>query len=163
MGVLQRCGAVASALALAACGQSSTPGAPSAAHAPASAAPAAAATAGAQPIWFICDGMDAPTILVISEPDARKQVTIREYDKASAGALIRTLRYTVGDADPGAGQVYYVELVHQRAAGHLHALLERSATVGDAEHPPGGGAARHLHVTLRPDLRHAAHRADRER
>ncbi|MGE3142640.1 MAG: hypothetical protein AB7L65_04920 [Hyphomonadaceae bacterium] len=116
MGGLGRFGAAALALALAACGQT----APTAAPAAPPPTPRAAAPGAAPALWFLCDGVDAPAIFAVSQPDAQKQVIIREYDKRAA-AQMREARYRVGDADPGAGNVYY-PLTGENGTGYLRAL-----------------------------------------
>jgi hypothetical protein len=87
-------------LALAACDrEQATPGAPAKVTSDAPPAPAAA-----PPSWFLCDALNAPTVLVVSHPDANRSVTILSIDKADLHPPVAAL-YALGDQDPGAGSV----------------------------------------------------------
>lgn len=61
---------------------------------------------GSTPGWFICDGIDTPTVSELGWPDARGQSRLSVYSKARAG-VYSYRNYRVGRADPGAGQIYY--------------------------------------------------------
>ncbi len=87
-------------LALAACERDkTTPGVPAKVTSEAPPAPAAA-----PPSWLLCDALNAPTVLVVSHPDASKSVTILSIDKADLHPPVAVL-YALGDTDPGAGSV----------------------------------------------------------
>lgn len=104
--------APAFALAIAACGQ--TPAA-----AP---APAPVAEASGPHIWFICDGIDAPVVFVATERDAQGKITLTQYDKPN-GSKAWERSYALGEADPGAGQIYYALKDDAGAdAGNVHAI-----------------------------------------
>lgn len=96
---------IAAALALAACGQAEPPP-------PLPEAPARQATAP----WFICDGIDAPAVLVF-ERDGQSVRTI-EYDKPN-GALIERQEYALGEPDPGAGSIFMALSHGGEAAGEI--------------------------------------------
>ncbi|MBB6096774.1 hypothetical protein HNR42_000186 [Deinobacterium chartae] len=59
-----------------------------------------------QPVWFICDAVNAPTVAVVGQPDGARRTRITVYSKSRPGTHGYNT-YTVGPADPGAGQVYY--------------------------------------------------------
>ncbi|MBQ1540960.1 MAG: hypothetical protein IIZ63_03065 [Caulobacteraceae bacterium] len=74
-----------------------------------------------QPAWFLCDGIDAPTVQVVGKPDAKGDLVIAAYDKAAPGPpLIHD--HHLGPADPGAGNVHYALTRNGRPAGFLHAF-----------------------------------------
>jgi hypothetical protein len=61
---------------------------------------------GRTPGWFICDGLDTPTVSEMGWPDSRGQSRLSVYSKAEAG-VYSYRNYRVGRADPGAGQINY--------------------------------------------------------
>lgn len=85
--------ALAVASVLAACGQAPSP--QTAAEAP-DAPPA--------PIWFICDAVDAPTILIAEQTDEKGFVRLREFDK-KRGRFLKDRQLTRGTPDQGAGSI----------------------------------------------------------
>lgn len=111
----RRFAAPALAAALVSCGQTpQTPAATTAAQHLAVATPVTST-------WFICDGVDVPTLFVASEPDVGAAFTLSEYSKGS-GAKIRDLALTRGDPNPGAGNVTTPLLNNGAPAGALRAL-----------------------------------------
>lgn len=69
----------------------------------ASGRPTGAATT---PAWFVCDALNAPEVIVVGRPDASGRSVLVTYRKNAADAF-SFAAYTVGAADPGAGNVYY--------------------------------------------------------
>ncbi|WP_407569406.1 hypothetical protein [Deinococcus altitudinis] len=63
-------------------------------------------TLGDTPGWFLCDSLSGPTVSVMGWPDARGLSRLTTYSKAKAGQFVYR-NYRVGEADAGAGQVYY--------------------------------------------------------
>jgi hypothetical protein len=61
---------------------------------------------GSTPGWFICDGLDTPTVSEMGWPDSSGQSRLSVYSKASAG-VYSYRNYRVGRPDPGAGQINY--------------------------------------------------------
>ena len=59
-----------------------------------------------QPGWFICDGIDSPTISVLGWPAAGGRSRLTTYQKNTAGSYTFQ-NYRVGAPDAGAGQLYY--------------------------------------------------------
>lgn len=56
--------------------------------------------------WAICDGVDAPQVIVLGQPDARGRSEVAVFSKTAPGAYSYQA-YLIGPGDPGAGQVYY--------------------------------------------------------
>lgn len=71
---------------------------------PSAAPPQAAAPTGPS-VWFICDGVDAPSIFVLTKDAAGANVTIAEYDKRTGAETTRD-DYTLGAPEGAAGSVY---------------------------------------------------------
>lgn len=69
--------------------------------------------------WFICDGVDAPALLVF-ERDG-DQVRVAEYDKPN-GAITARHEFTVGAEEGAAGSVYTTLLRDGAEAGAVRAL-----------------------------------------
>jgi hypothetical protein len=93
------------AVTLVACGNPS-------AQAPAGTQPKMAATSTATsalndsaPIWFFCDGIDAPVIYLFGDPPNDNQTRFIEYDKRT-GATVRSLDLGVREGDAGAGSIF---------------------------------------------------------
>ncbi|ULH14787.1 hypothetical protein MF271_12425 [Deinococcus sp. KNUC1210] len=59
-----------------------------------------------QPSWFVCDGIDTPTVSVLGWPDASGRSRLTTYQKSSSGTY-SFQNYRVGGGDPGAGQIHY--------------------------------------------------------
>ena len=56
--------------------------------------------------WFICDGIDTPTISVLGWPAASGRSRLSTYRRSSTGGYTFQ-NYRVGPGDAGAGQVHY--------------------------------------------------------
>jgi hypothetical protein len=82
-----------------------------------------------QPVWFICDGLETPTVAVVGKPTAANQVRITRFSKANP-AQYSSQVYTLGRPDPGAGQVYYRLSLGGKEVGFVHAT-----NPGMLEHP----------------------------
>lgn len=69
--------------------------------------------------WFICDGIDAPALLVFErDGDA---IRVAEYDKPN-GALVARHEFTAGPEEGAAGSAYTTLLRDGAAAGAVRAL-----------------------------------------
>jgi hypothetical protein len=111
LGSSMRLTAIAFALALAACGQS-TPPAPEAEQA--AVAPAIPAP------WLICDAIEAPVLLVFgAQTNGTTEVT--QHDKPN-GALLQRTTYTIGEGEGAAGSVYTGLLQNGADAGHVRQI-----------------------------------------
>lgn len=86
------------------------------------------------PTWFVCDGIDAPVAYVATQPDAAGRIALTRIDKASGRR--RTLAYTLGRADPGAGQVYHALIRAGREVGNIHLFNPGMAPSGVAATTP---------------------------
>jgi hypothetical protein len=109
---------ILSAFALAACNaQPSTSSAQASAAANAAGA-AAAAEAGTPAVapWFICDGVDTPSIFEVEQ--AGSVVRIAEYSKPS-GALANRSEYDEGEGDSGMSHTHYPLLREGQDAGFI--------------------------------------------
>lgn len=102
----------------------------------------AAAPPAPPPPWFICDAVDAPTVLVVSRPDARREVTILRIDKADLHPPVAAL-YVLGAEDPGAGSVTQTLSRDGAEAGFI-----RSANPGMLDKPQEATTAPVLSVKL---------------
>lgn len=58
-----------------------------------------------QPGWFLCDGIDAPTISELGWPAAGGRSRLTTYQKSSGTYSFQNYRVDAGD--PGAGQIHY--------------------------------------------------------
>lgn len=114
------------ALLLAACGQ------PASAPPP----PAPVAVTEAAPIWFICDGLDAPVLFLFADRPEDGRVQVRRFDKPS-GASAGVFEIAVGETEGGAGSLYTPLSIDGAEAGLVRQLnpgmLE---TPGAAYTPP---------------------------
>lgn len=81
-------------LLLSACGQRGAP------PAPAPAAPSATA-----PIWFICDAIDAPRLLLLERRTVDRRVRVQRFEKPS-GASLGEAEIEIGEAEGAAGSLY---------------------------------------------------------
>lgn len=117
------------AVTLAACGRNERPPAPPVDT------PAAVAARPAAP-WFVCDGLNAPTVLVVSRPDAQGLTTVLTLDKADMHPPIARL-YTVGPAQAEGGGSLRPLSRDGAAVGHVR-LLDRASLErpGDATTEP---------------------------
>ena len=100
--------AIALALALTACGQSEPP--PPLPEAPAQVA---------APIWFICDAIDAPVLLVFEREGAT--VRVAQYGKPNGEIVLRT-EYQVGAQEGGAGSVFTRLIQNGVDVGHVRQI-----------------------------------------
>lgn len=114
---------------LGACGRDERPPAPPADT------PAAVAARPAAP-WFVCDALNAPTVLVVSRPDAQGLATILSLDKADMHPPVARL-YAVGPAQTDAGGRLRALSRDGAAAGHVRLLDPASlARPGDVTTEP---------------------------
>lgn len=74
----------------------------------------------AQSAWFICDGLQAPTVAVIGNPTSANQLRITRFSKKNPGRYSYQI-YALGQPDPGAGQVYYSLSLGGKEVGFVHA------------------------------------------
>ncbi|MES1158684.1 MAG: hypothetical protein ABUL42_02205 [Terricaulis silvestris] len=89
-------------IALAACGRQAPP-----ATSASTATPAPALTQAATPApWFICDGLDAPSVFVLTKDAAGTKVTLAEYNKTGGGEAARQ-EFDLGESEGAAGSVYF--------------------------------------------------------
>src|SRR5262249_19031675 len=86
-------------------------------------APAEAGPSPSNPtaVWFLCDGIDAPSIFVASEPDANAAFTLREFDK-TRGALTSERRLVRGGEEGAAGSVITTLLENGAEAGSVRTV-----------------------------------------
>jgi hypothetical protein len=119
---------VATALfALAACGPAETP-------------PPLAPANDAPRVWFICDGVDAPTLFVFEQDgDA---VRMSEYDKPN-GAIVTREDYSLGEPDGAAGNIYTSLLLSGAEVGAI-----RETNPGMLETPAAAYTPRITEVRL---------------
>jgi hypothetical protein len=73
------------------------------------------------PAWFVCDTTDAPLTLVAGEPGRGGALPMSLFPKAPHATAQRR-DYRLGEADPGAGQIYYALSRGRRAVGTIHAV-----------------------------------------
>lgn len=69
--------------------------------------------------WFICDGIDAPTLFVFERNG--DQVQVSEYDKPN-GAIVERYEFTAGVEEGAAGSVYTPLMGNGAEAGAVRAL-----------------------------------------
>jgi hypothetical protein len=101
--------ALATALALAACGQQE----------PAAPPPEAPQAAAAPAPWFICDAVDAPVLLVFErEGDV---IRVAQYEKPS-GAIVARTEYQSGGEEGAAGSVYTTLMQNNVEAGAIRQI-----------------------------------------
>jgi len=115
------------AVALAACGNP-TNSAP-ATTTQAAAATTTAATANRSPIWFFCDGIDAPVVYLFANTASETQTRFIEYDKLT-GATVRSLDLQLGEGDGAAGSIYTPLQQNGQDFGHV-----RQVQAGNFETP----------------------------
>ena len=92
-------------------------------------APPTASTTTSTPIgqaatpapWFICDGVDAPKLLVLTRDAAGANVAIATYDKTT-GAIVSRESYALGPSEGAAGSVYTPLRQNNADAGAVRAL-----------------------------------------
>ncbi len=103
-----RLAAIALALALTACGQSEPP--PPLPEAPAHVASSA---------WFICDAINAPTLLVFERDGAR--VRVAQYGKPNGEIVLRT-EYQLGNQEGAAGSIYTTLIQNGVEVGNIRQI-----------------------------------------
>jgi hypothetical protein len=115
------------AITLAACGNppNSTP----ATTTQAGAATTTQAAANRSPIWFFCDGIDAPVVYLFANTSRETQTRFIEYDKRT-GATVRSLDLQLGEGDGAAGSVYIPLQQSGQDFGHV-----RQVNAGNFETP----------------------------
>jgi len=74
-----------------------------------------------QAVWFICDGLQTPAVFVVGQPGSANRVRITRFDKRASGRYSYQT-YTLGQPDPGAGQVYYALSLGSQQMGSVHAV-----------------------------------------
>lgn len=55
---------------------------------------------------YLCDGLDRPQVIAVLEPDAEGRSALVTFDKADPSTPVVQI-VTLGEADPGAGQIHY--------------------------------------------------------
>jgi hypothetical protein len=98
------------ALALSACGQSTTPPVTE---------PAEVVAATPAP-WLICDAINAPVVLVFGA-QTNGTTEVVQYDKPN-GALVQRTTYTIGEGDGAAGSIYTGLVQNGADAGHVREI-----------------------------------------
>jgi len=58
------------------------------------------------PLFALCDALESPNIVVVTLPDTARKVQVYTYAKKATGEY-SFLNYALGNADPGAGNIYY--------------------------------------------------------
>lgn len=116
------------ALALAACGNP-TSSAPATTTQAAAATTTAAASPNRPPIWFFCDGIDAPVVYLFANTASENQTRFIEYDKRT-GATVRSLDLQLGEGDGAAGSIYTPLQQNGQDFGHV-----RQVQAGNFETP----------------------------
>jgi hypothetical protein len=74
-----------------------------------------------RPAWFLCDGTNRPRIAVVERDEGGSTVTLTWVEKRK-GAPSTQRTYALGEASPGAGQLYFPLLQDGKEAGNLHAV-----------------------------------------
>jgi hypothetical protein len=74
-----------------------------------------------RPAWFLCDGTNRPRIAVVERDERGSTATLTWVEK-SKGAPSTQETYALGEASPGAGQLFFPLLQDGREAGNLHAV-----------------------------------------
>jgi hypothetical protein len=115
--------------ALAACGQPAQQTASSSSATTSALAATPAMAAGAAPIWFFCDGIDAPVVYLFGDSPDDGHTRFIEYDKLT-GATVRSLDLDVGEGDGAAGSVFFPLTQNGQDFGHV-----RQVQAGNFETP----------------------------
>jgi hypothetical protein len=103
-----RAASIALGLLLVACGQAEPP--------PPLPEPQQAA---ATPVWFICDAINAPVLLVFERDGTTARVA--QYEKPT-GAIVQRTEYVIGDQEGAAGSVYTTLLQNGVEAGAIRQI-----------------------------------------
>ena len=74
--------------------------------------------ASTPPIWFFCDGIDAPVIYLFADPPNDGATRFIEYDKRT-GATVRSLDLHIGEGDGAAGSIYTPLTQNGQDFGHV--------------------------------------------
>ncbi|MBI3437493.1 MAG: hypothetical protein HY054_02350 [Proteobacteria bacterium] len=117
------------AVMLAACGNPTNSAPATTTHAAAATSTRVAARVTQSPIWFFCDGIDAPVVYLFANTESQNQVRFIEYDKRS-GATVRSLDLQLGDGEGAAGSIYTPLLQNGQDFGHV-----RQVNAGNFETP----------------------------
>ena len=120
-----RFGALIFAVLLAACGRNAATGASTTIAAATTTSTASFNAAAPSNAWFICDGIDAPTILVFKQTSpTATTATMIQYDKTARGAAAAPVTYTLGEGDGAAGSLFTPLLLNGQDAGHIRQINE---------------------------------------
>jgi len=117
------------ALVLAACGQPPQRASTDTTTQSAISSATPTAAAAANPIWFFCDGIDAPVVYLFGDTPDDGHTRFIEYDKLS-GATVRSLDLDVGEGDGAAGSVFFPLTQNGQDFGHV-----RQVQAGNFENP----------------------------
>jgi|WetSurMetagenome_2_1015567.scaffolds.fasta_scaffold282454_2 hypothetical protein len=71
-----------------------------------------------RPAWFVCAPVDGADMTVVTPPDAKGRITVAQPLSGEAPSV-----YRLGQADPGAGQIYWsLSDERGREVGQIHAV-----------------------------------------
>lgn len=84
--------------------------------------------------WFVCDAIDGPYALFAGRPGTDKVSVMTLLDRRTG--RFDTQRYTVGDGDPGAGQIYWPLSQGGKEVGHVHGVNPGMIDDNGATVPP---------------------------
>jgi len=107
------------AVALAACGNPTRSAPATTTHAAAATTTRLVARDSHSPIWFFCDGIDAPVVYLFANTSSETQTRFIEYDKHS-GATVRSLDLQLGEGEGAAGSAYTPLQQNGQDFGHVH-------------------------------------------
>jgi hypothetical protein len=71
------------------------------------------------PVWFICDAIDAPVLLVFERDGTTARVA--QYEKPT-GAIVQRTEYEIGDREGAAGSVYTTLIQNGVEAGAIRQI-----------------------------------------
>jgi hypothetical protein len=114
---------------LAACGNPTSSAPATTTQAAAATSAQATATENRSPIWFFCDGIDAPVLYLFANTSSQNQTRFIEYDKRT-GATVRSLDLQLGEGDGAAGSIYTPLTQNGQDFGHV-----RQVQAGNFETP----------------------------
>ena len=84
-----------------------------------------------QSSWFVCDGLNSPTVSVLGWPAASGRSRLTTYRKDGSGNFVYH-NYSVGAGDAGAGQIHYPLRL---SAGASTSYSVGSFNTGGLDHP----------------------------
>jgi len=122
---------ILAAVALAACGNPNSSTSTTTTQAATATATQLAARDSHSPIWFFCDGIDAPVVYLFANTSTQNQTRFIEYDKRT-GATVRSLDLQLGEGDGAAGSVYIPLQQSGQDFGHV-----RQVQAGNFQTPAG--------------------------